>query len=144
MNDDDFLGSSPYLVRADMGHGSDEVISAMHKGAKDIVDSIAGVGAGIGDLGVRASASREAIDTIFHAPRERRVIIRSQQRVSHSELFHIPEDRREEFLDRVKEHALRGMIEQADLVNAVSYEEEIDPITYEKIIVAKLKVIIDE
>lgn len=121
-----------------------EVISAMHKGTKDIVDSMVGVGVGIGDLGVRASASREAMDSTFHIPRERKVLIQSQQRVSRSELFHIPEDRREEFLDHVKERALQGMIEQADLVNAVSYEEGIDPMTHEKIIIAKLKVIIDD
>lgn len=142
MNEDDFLTEiSAKLAEKFDGH---EVIDAMHKGTKDIVDSIAGVCAGIGELGVVESASIDKVDTMFRTPRERKVLIQSQQRVSSEELSRIPEDRREEFLDHVKERALQGMIEQADLVNAISYEEGIDPMTHEKIIIAKLKVIIDE
>lgn len=145
MNEDDFLTEiSAKLAGKFDGH---EVIDAMHKGTKDIVDSIAGVCTGIGELGVSASASRDtidAIDTMFRTPRERKVLIKSQQRVSPLEFSHIPKNRREAFLDYVKEKALQGMLEQADLVNAVSYEEGIDPMTHEKIIIAKLKVIIDE
>lgn len=142
MNEDDFLTEiSAKLAGKFDGH---EVIDAMHKGTKDIVDSIAGVCTGIGGLGVRTSASRDTVDTTFRTPRERKILIQSQQRVSHEELFRISEYRREEFLDHVKEKALQGMLYQADLVNAVSYEEGIDPMTHEKIIIAKLKVIIDE
>lgn len=117
MNEDDFIGRSPYEVRTDIGHGS-------------------------GDLGVMVSGGE--IDSTLHIPHERKTLIQSKQRVSSLELSHIPADRREEFIDHVKERALHGMLEQADLINAVSYEEGIDPMTDEKIIIAKLKVIIDE
>lgn len=121
---DDFISSGPYTI---IGHGSDV--------SKTIITDSSGTT--IGDLDIKS-------DSEFHVPHERSVIIQSHQRVSLMEILHIPEDRREEFLDHVKEKALRGMIEQTDLVNAVSYEEGIDPITHEKIITAKLKVIIDE
>ena len=118
MNEDDFIGRSPYEVRTDIGHDSGDFLGVMVSGGE--------------------------IDSTFHTPHERKTLIQSQQRVSSLELSHIPADRREEFIDRVKERALHGMVEQADLINAVSYEEEIDPIAHEKIIIAKLKVIIDE
>ena len=100
---------------------------------------------GMVDVGHGVSTSKSAEETLFGGvPRERKTTIQSIQKISPTELNPIPEDRREEFLDHVKEKALRGMIVQADLVNAVSYEEGIDTITHEKIITAKLEVIIDE
>lgn len=125
MNEDDFK-SSPYAAHVDIGHGSDE--------GKTL---IADYGAILDDLDIKA-------DSIFHVPHERSILIQSQQRVSPLEFSRISWDRREAFIDHVKEKALQGMLEQADLVNAVSYEEETDPMTHDKIITAKLKVIIDE
>lgn len=156
MNEDDFISNIPYTI---IGHGSDvsktviadssgttlgdldALVELRDKLAGKVYD-ITGVDTGIGDLDV--GASRGAMDSTFHIPHERKVLIQSQQRVSRLELLHISEDRREEFIDHVKEKALQGLIEQADLINAVSYDEGIDPITHEKIIMAKLKVIIDE
>lgn len=177
MNDDDFLGSSPYSVHVDIGHASDEgktviadssgtilgdldalaelrdklagkfdgreVIFTMHKGTKGIVDSMGGI-ARATERFARPSFDSADLDDMLRVPHERRTVIQSQQRVSCSELLHIPEDRREEFLDHVKERALQGMLEQADLIGAVTYEEQVDTSTYEKVIVARLKVIIDD
>ena len=96
------------------------------------------------DVGHGVSTSKSEKETLFGGvPRERKTTIQSIQKVSTTELMSIPEDRREEFLDHIKERALHGMIEQADLINAVSYEEGADPMTHEKIIIAKLKVIIE-
>lgn len=113
-------------------------VAAAHR---DLGDSFRGMV----DVGHGVSASKIAKETLFGGvPHERKTTIQSIQKISPAELMSIPEYRREEFLDHVKEKALQGMLEQADLVNAVSYEEGIDPITHEKIIIAKLKVIIDE
>ena len=96
------------------------------------------------DVGHGVSTSKSEKETLFGGvPRERKTTIQSIQKVSITELMTIPEDRREEFLDHIKERALHGMIEQADLINAVSYEEGTDPMTHEKIIIAKLKVIVE-
>ena len=133
MNDGDFLGSSPYYsAHVDVGHGSDRgetVISDMDALA-ELRRKMEGEGYTIMDRGMEDIG-------------ERTKIIQSQQNISHRELALIPEDRREEFLDHIKERALHGIIEQADLINAVSYEEGDDPMTHEKIIIAKLKVIIE-
>lgn len=129
MNDDDFLGSSPYYsARVDVGHGSDRGETVLSD-----IDALAEL---------RRKMEGEGY-TIMEDIGERTKIIQSQQKISHRELALIPEDRREEFLDHVKERALQGMIEQADLINAVSYEEDFDPMTHEKVIIAKLKVIIE-
>ena len=99
---------------------------------------------GMVDVGHGVSTSKSEKETLFDdVPRERKTTIQSIQKISPTELMSIPEDRREEFLDHIKERALHGMIEQADLINAVSYEEGDDPMTHEKIIIAKLKVIIE-
>ena len=99
---------------------------------------------GMVDVGHGVSTSKSEKETLFgDVPRERKTTIQSTQKISPIELMSIPEDRREEFLDHIKERALHGMIEQADLINAVSYEEGADPMTHEKIIIAKLKVIIE-
>lgn len=127
MNEDDFLDISPYEIPLDIVRGSDE-------GETLTTDSS---GAILDDLDIKA-------DSIFHVPHERSVLIQSQQRVSPLEFSRISWNRREAFIDHVKEKALQGMLEQADLVNAISYEEETDPMTHDKIITAKLKVIIDE
>ena len=96
------------------------------------------------DVGHGVSTSKSEKETLFGGvPRERKTTIQSIQKISPTELMSIPEDRREEFLDHIKERALHGIIEQADLINAVSYEEGADPMTHEKIIIAKLKVIIE-
>lgn len=112
-------------------------VAAAHR---DLGDSLRGMV----DVGHGVSTSKSAKETLFGGvPRERKTTIQSIQKISPAELMSIPEDRREEFLDHVKERALQGMIEQADLINAVSYEEDFDPMTHEKVIIAKLKVIIE-
>ena len=142
MNDDDFIGSSPYLVRADVGHGSGEGKTVIADRSETILGGLDAIDKLRDKLAGKFDGCET--DSIFHVPRERKVLIQSKQSVPLTEIIRIPVDRREAFIDHVKERALQGMLEQADLVNAISYEEEIDHITQEKIIIAKLKVIIDE
>ena len=112
-------------------------VAAEHR---DLVDSLRVMT----DVGHGVSTSKSSKETLFgDVPRERKMTIQSIQKIFPTELMSIPEDRREEFLDHIKERALHGLIEQADLINAVSYEEGADPMTHEKIIIAKLKVIIE-
>ena len=146
MNDDDFLGSSPYYsTRVDVGHGSDrgETVLSDIDALAELRRKMEGAGYTIMDTAKGTDSVISDMHRGMEDIGERTKIIQSQQKISHRELALIPEDRREEFLDHVKERALQGMIEQADLINAVSYEEDFDPMTHEKIIIAKLKVIIE-
>lgn len=122
--------------RKHMESGGHDVISAH----RDLGDSLRGITEATHEV----SASRSARETLFGIPYGRSTTIQAIQKISPAELMSIPEDIREEFLDDAKERALHGMIEQADLINAVSYETSIDPLTRETIVIAKLKVIIDE
>ena len=135
-------------LRKRIESGGHIMVDSTAKGIYDVAEAHRDLGDSLRvmvDVGHGVSTSKSAEETLFGGvPRERKTTIQSIQKISPTELMSIPEDRREEFLDIMKEKALQGIIEQTDLVNAVSYEEGIDPITHEKIITAKLKVIIDE
>lgn len=145
MNDDDLTALEE--LRKLMESGGHIMVDSTAKDSYEVASTHRDLGdslRGMVDVGHGVSASKSARETLFGSvPRERGTIIQSIQRVSPSEFMGIPKERREEFLDHVKEKALQGMIEQADLINAVSYEEGVDPITHEQIIIAKLKVIIE-